>query len=89
MKRSGMTNTIRRLVRRWKMWQRKRDIIRTCGCIAFCPHCRDPLNDQAHWLDPNNEGHGRYLCRACGGESEWHFGIAPGPVCITPNRGNI
>ena len=33
MKRSGMTNTLRRLVRRWKMWQRKRrDADRFVGC---------------------------------------------------------
>ena len=51
---------VQRVVRRYRVWKRERDIILTCGCVCYCPHCGDPLNDRATWLDPNNEGHGRY-----------------------------
>lgn len=61
-------------------------ILRQCGCVAYCPRCREPLNDQASWFDPDNDGHGCYQCSGCNRISEWHFGIAPGPVCLSPNK---
>jgi hypothetical protein len=39
------------------------------------------LNDQADWLASNGEGLGTYKCRLCRNVSEWHFGIAPVPIC--------
>ena len=85
MKRSGMFVTLHRLVGRWQRRRREQRILRQCGCIAYCPRCREPLNDQALWFDPDSDGHGCYQCSACDRISEWHFGIAPGPVCLSPN----
>ncbi len=57
-------------------------IIKNCGCVVYCPKCRDPLNDQAYWLASNGEGLGTFKCRVCGNVSEFHFGIAPVAVLI-------
>ena len=66
-----------------RLSKRERRVITTCGCIAYCPGCRDPLNDQATWVE-DGEGRGVYGCTKCGRQSEWHFGIAPGPVLLKP-----
>ena len=81
-------NWLHRLVRRLRDKRRERRILRECGCIAYCPRCRDPLNDQARWLENRSGdlGHGTYQCAKCGLNSEWHFGIAPGPVLLSPLR---
>ena len=82
---SGFFVAVQRLVGRWQRRRREQRILRQCGCIAYCPRCREPLNDQASWFDPDNDGHGCYQCSACNRISEWHFGIAPWPVCLSPN----
>lgn len=73
---------IERWIALWKLKRRERRIMETCGCVTYCPKCKDPLNDQAHWLASNGEGRGTYRCSPCGNVSEWHFGIAPCPVLI-------
>ena len=78
-----MKNFVSKVVESFKFWRRKRDIVSKCGCVSFCPFCGDPLNDQATWLDPNWDGHGRYRCNKCGKISEWHFSAAPVPICTT------
>lgn len=73
---------IRNWVSKFRRWIREKDILEACGAICYCPKCRDPLNDQARWVDPNDGGHGKYKCSKCGNVSEWHFGIAPVPICL-------
>ena len=82
---AAFAGTVRRFVGRWQRRRREDRILRLCGCIAWCPWCREPLNDQAEWSDPDGDGHGCYQCNACNRISEWHFGIAPGPVLLSPN----
>jgi hypothetical protein len=92
MKLSGMFVVLHRLGGRWRVRRRKRQIIAECGCVAFCPGCGDPLNDQAAWHSHESpwtdemNGRGAYGCTKCGRKSEWHFGIAPGPILLTPNN---
>lgn len=69
------------LWRRFKAWRRERQIMSDCGCICFCPKCRDPLNDQAYWLD-SADGAGTYKCRKCGYVSRWLFDT-PAPICLS------
>ena len=71
-----------RMVRRFRLRLREREIARNCGCVTYCPKCHDQLNDQAYWLASNGEGLGTYKCRVCGNVSEWHFGIAPVAVLL-------
>jgi hypothetical protein len=73
---------IHMLIKRWKAKRRERYILKMCGCIAYCPQCNEPLNDQALWFDANNDGHGYYQCSVCNKISEWHFGIAPVPFLL-------
>lgn len=71
-------------MKRLLRWWRTRKILRKCGCICYCPRCRDPLNDQAYLLAKSEDGRVTYKCRPCGLVSEWHFGIAPVPVRLNP-----
>ena len=89
MKRSGIVVLLHSLVRRYLLWRRERRIIESCGCVTFCPKCKDPLNDQATWLASNGEGLGTYKCNKCGQVSEWHFGIAPVPVLLHPTNTSV
>lgn len=73
----------------WKL-REKRDtkkrqslILKECGCICFCPTCKDPLNDQAKW-SYLNEDEGVYSCSKCGDESLWNFNAIPGALYIGP-----
>ena len=58
---------------------RKKNIIKTCGCICICPGCGDYLNDQAECTDTDLV---RYKCNICGMNSEWNFDIAPVPILL-------
>ncbi len=75
---------LRGFLARRRARRRIRRILDTCGCVAYCPGCRDPLNDQATWRE-DDDGRGVYGCSRCGRDSEWHFGIAPGPVLMVPD----
>lgn len=63
-----------RFKRRW----RERRILRECGCICYCSHCREPLNDQADCRTCAN-GDYMYHCK-CGFVSTWDFDSAPVPL---------
>lgn len=71
------------LLARYRQWQRERDVLRTCGCVTYCPHCGDILNDNSEWMS-GDDGTGTYRCKACDGVSTWDFG-APVPLLLTPN----
>lgn len=60
--------------------KRKKNIISLCGCITYCPFCKDMLNDQADWVDDDNDGIGEYRCHTCGKSSRWNFVAFPFPV---------
>lgn len=55
---------------------REDSILDQCGCVCFCPGCKDPLNDQAECTDGDTV---KYHCNVCGTESEWLFDT-PVPV---------
>ena len=50
------------------------------GCIVFCPHCDDILNDQAEFIKMGVGGHVKYVCQACKGESYWDYGCVGGVI---------
>ena len=78
-----MWNIIQRAVERYKGRKRKERLLRLCGCVCFCPNCRDILQDQADCEDTDLV---RYRCTTCGHRSVWNFDIAPCPILIsTPN----
>ena len=66
--------------------KRKKEILEQCGCVCYCPHCKDPLNDQAIWVSEGAVGPsygpraGIFRCRQCNGSSRWMFDVAPFPV---------
>ena len=59
--------------------KRKKDIMKSCGCICYCPKCNDILNDQADCLDFNFV---YYHCNVCGHDSVWNFDIAAMPILL-------
>lgn len=67
----------------WRQWRARRridKILRQCGCVCYCPRCKEPLNDQADIHDAADDGEVNYRCKACGFWSRWNFAIAPFPV---------
>lgn len=56
---------------------RKDRVIRMCGCVCYCPSCKDILNDQAECTD---EDVVTYHCK-CGHKSRWLFD-APVPILL-------
>ena len=65
--------------RQSKRPKREQNILDKCGCVCFCPKCKDPLNDQAECTDTDLV---RYKCTKCGHKSTWSFDIAPDPICL-------
>jgi hypothetical protein len=62
---------------------RKDLILDECGCVCYCPSCKDILQDQAIWVpEEGDSGKGIYICSKCDNVSSWHFGIAPIPICL-------
>jgi hypothetical protein len=55
-------------------------ITKECGCVCFCPSCKDPLNDQADCTDTD---YVRYHCHNCGAKSKWTFDAAPIPLLLS------
>jgi len=58
---------------------REETILKTCGCVCYCPQCKEPLNDQA---DCTDEEFVTYTCSVCGTVSKWNFDIAPVPILM-------
>lgn len=54
-------------------------VIASCGCVCYCPKCKDILNDQADCTDTDLV---RYTCNTCGHKSNWNFDIAPLPILM-------
>ena len=82
---------LERLVRRLREWRHNRRVkkreaavLRACGCWCKCPACGDILNDQASCRPEGDDGRYKYIC-GCGQVSDWHFGIAPAPILLSPN----
>lgn len=69
------------LFERFRRWRRERRLLRICGCICYCPSCREPLNDQE--CADLGDGRYRYTCR-CGSSCTFDFAIAPAPVRVDP-----
>ena len=69
---------------RLKRWWRERKVLNECGCICYCPRCKDVLNDQAA-CGETTRGTVFYFCNSCGCLSEWSFDIAPCPLLLTHN----
>lgn len=55
-------------------------VLRSCGCVCFCPVCDEPLNDQATVKKEDN-GDYTYTC-VCGAKSRWDFDAAPVPILV-------
>lgn len=55
---------------------RQEKILAKCGCICYCPQCKDILQDQAYCTVTDLV---RYTC-SCGYESVFNFDIAPVPI---------
>lgn len=65
-----------------KAFLREEKILKACGCVCYCPSCKEPLNDTSQWAG-DKEGLGTFTCTACRFNSTWHFGIAPVPICLS------
>jgi len=63
--------------------RREQRILKECGCICYCPKCREPLNDQAKCA-PLYPGTYEYTC-GCGHVSDWNFDAAPVPFLVKPH----
>jgi len=60
--------------------RRKEKIIEECGCVCYCPNCKDLLNDQATCEENDFVV---YLCNECGYTSIWSFDLAPVPIMMS------
>ena len=58
---------------------REEEVIRRCGCVCYCPSCKDILNDQADCTDTDLV---RYKCNTCGAKSVWTFDAIPGALFL-------
>jgi RNase P subunit RPR2 len=60
---------------------RERRIIEACGCVAYCPRCHDPLQDQAIGNARASDETWLLTCRECGCVSRWMLD-APVPLLV-------
>jgi len=68
----------KRWIAKRKENKRKQLILERCGCICYCPGCKDILQEShTECIDTDLV---RYKCR-CGYKSSWFFG-APCPILI-------
>lgn len=74
---------LRRLVVRWREKRRERQVIEKCGCVCYCPKCKDILNDQADCTDTDLV---YYHCNTCGEDSRWTFDAAPCPILLSSHN---
>ncbi len=68
-----------------KHWLRERRVMRECGCICYCPNCRNILNDNAQYFD-RGLNQDVYICNVCNCESLWSFNLAPVPILISSDH---
>ena len=73
-------SAIRSVIARYNERKRRRKLLELCGCVCFCPNCKDILQDQAECEDADLV---RYRCNTCGHRSVWDFDIAPFPVLLS------
>lgn len=71
---------IKECIKSWKHKRREKKVINTCGCVCYCPHCKDILNDQADCTDTDLV---RYTCNTCGKKSEWDFDVCMIPMVVS------
>lgn len=69
-----------------KREKREDKVLRQCGCICYCPECKDILNDQAECTDTDLV---RYICSNCGAGSEWNFDVFPFPLLSKNLHSNL
>lgn len=61
---------------------REKKVAERCGCICYCPKCKEILNDFSDCKKLTEEGLYEYTCSSCGEVSKFHFGIAPVPIYV-------
>ncbi len=78
---------LKKLQKAWEDYQakkeaerRKQDILEKCGCVVYCPNCKEPLNDNSDCKELDKDGLVEYTCVKCQTKSIFHFGIAPVPI---------
>lgn len=59
---------------------REEKILDECGCVCYCPKCKDALNDQAS-CSVLGDGSYEYIC-SCSHRSVFNFDIAPVPILV-------
>lgn len=73
--------SVRGWLQRRAAWRREQRIVQNCGCICWCPCCREPLNDQAGMLKAGVwDNLVVYQCSKCRTVSRWDFNT-PVPIC--------
>ena len=77
-----MITWIKALIAKWKYKRREKQMLAKCGCVCYCPTCKDILQDQA---DCKDEELVEYHCNKCGSDSTWTFDAAPCPILLTSN----
>lgn len=80
---------IARLLAWWRQWRTRRrveGILRRCGCVCYCPRCKEPLNDQAACTKVSY-GIYSYVCQ-CGCWSKWDFVRFPFPHIVARDEGS-
>ena len=55
-------------------------IIQECGCVCYCPRCRNPLNDTSEMEAVDERGVYEYTCADCGEKSRFNFFVYGLPV---------
>lgn len=68
----------------YKRKKREKKVLYDCGCVCFCPHCGDILNDQAECVDDFEAQKVYYMCMTCEELSTWTFDAAPVPILLNP-----
>ncbi len=76
---------IKKFLAKLKQKRREKRVIKSCGCICYCPHCKDILNDQADCFEW--KGLVRYYC-SCKAGSTWNFDIAPVAILLSWDKPN-
>ena len=67
--------------------KRKKEILKDCGCVCYCPKCKEMLNDRSECKEKDSSGIYEYTCSNCNYKAVFHFGIAPAPILIDGANG--